>query len=575
MEKKVPMISSIFMSSYLNRELALTPVMAPDIKQSNSLLHTSSSCSSSNTVSLSSPSSSSSSPATYHISPLSSSSAVSRTALDLDVYNSTPSIRFAHSCHQGYRSSMEDSYVTRPILCEKNHPNTKLFAVFDGHNGSKTSNSLATVLPEEIAKLTIPHAPDQLKQCFMNLDQHHFPCHESGSTAVVAIIDETRNNSSNLSSTSSCSSTTTTTTATSSSAAYNNALTWTVTIANVGDSRAILLRGTSCFFELTTDHKPSYVKEKKRIEEAGGKVINDRVLGDLAISRAFGDSMFKVNVNKSPIVRKTKTSSSPLANLMMTAEPDITRITAEEGDILLLFCDGIVETLENADIAQYVAHLRMKEKIKFLTAKCTTNDTITTAPQRQQSSPPTSSPSQPREDIQYYCDQIVQYALQSKSHDNLSVLAIMFERNVKDDTKSNTDNNDTKNMKNKPLTTSSEADITLLSSAQESQMKPISASNEAEKTLLSYAKESQFNDNDQAKNIKTLSLKDVKNSFKYQSTSSASYTMLKNTIPQTLTKIPVTHIQKSWSRPPIRCIKVHETSSIPLHMVHKHTSRDR
>jgi|AntAceMinimDraft_5_1070358.scaffolds.fasta_scaffold341124_1 serine/threonine protein phosphatase PrpC len=40
---------------------------------------------------------------------------------------------------------------------------------------------------------------------------------------------------------------------------------------------------------MSEDQKPSRPDEKARILRAGGFVMNGRVLGDLAVSRAFGD----------------------------------------------------------------------------------------------------------------------------------------------------------------------------------------------------------------------------------------------------------------------------------------------
>ena len=44
---------------------------------------------------------------------------------------------------------------------------------------------------------------------------------------------------------------------------------------------------------MSQDHKPSREDEAKRIRDAGGFVINNRVMGELAVSRAFGDVDFK------------------------------------------------------------------------------------------------------------------------------------------------------------------------------------------------------------------------------------------------------------------------------------------
>ena len=62
-------------------------------------------------------------------------------------------------------------------------------------------------------------------------------------------------------------------------------------VANVGDSRGVLKNANSEVLPLSYDHKPSQLKEKKRIEEAGGYVsLNGvwRVQGVLATSRALG-----------------------------------------------------------------------------------------------------------------------------------------------------------------------------------------------------------------------------------------------------------------------------------------------
>ncbi len=63
---------------------------------------------------------------------------------------------------------------------------------------------------------------------------------------------------------------------------------------NVGDSRTILCRKNGNI--ITSDHKPSREDEHTRIKEAGGLVINKRVMGELAVSRAFGDKEFKVGI---------------------------------------------------------------------------------------------------------------------------------------------------------------------------------------------------------------------------------------------------------------------------------------
>jgi protein phosphatase 2C family protein 2/3 len=66
---------------------------------------------------------------------------------------------------------------------------------------------------------------------------------------------------------------------------------------NVGDSRAIAsVNGT--VVALSEDHKPNNENEVKRIVAAGGWVQLNRVNGNLALSRALGDFIFKRNDSK-------------------------------------------------------------------------------------------------------------------------------------------------------------------------------------------------------------------------------------------------------------------------------------
>ena len=58
--------------------------------------------------------------------------------------------------------------------------------------------------------------------------------------------------------------------------------------ANVGDARAIMCRQGQAV-DLSVDHKAKRRDEVERIKSQGGYIVYGRVLGRLAISRAFGD----------------------------------------------------------------------------------------------------------------------------------------------------------------------------------------------------------------------------------------------------------------------------------------------
>lgn len=58
--------------------------------------------------------------------------------------------------------------------------------------------------------------------------------------------------------------------------------------ANAGDSRGVLCNNKKAV-ALSDDHKPDNELEKNRIDKAGHMVEDNRVDGNLALSRAFGD----------------------------------------------------------------------------------------------------------------------------------------------------------------------------------------------------------------------------------------------------------------------------------------------
>lgn len=85
----------------------------------------------------------------------------------------------------------------------------------------------------------------------------------------------------------------------------------TLTVANAGDSRAVLCRDGDAF-PLSFDHKPQSEIERGRIQKAGGFVNQvGRVNGNLNLSRSIGDLKYK------------QVQGITKAEQMITAEPDI------------------------------------------------------------------------------------------------------------------------------------------------------------------------------------------------------------------------------------------------------------
>jgi serine/threonine protein phosphatase PrpC len=207
----------------------------------------------------------------------------------------------------GARPTMEDrTVVIQSLMNEprhgyyKNEPKeyleelamTTFLAVFDGHGGDECSNYLVDALPHQIRT----HMLDQrdalqkaievsrgsrnqseqtedaaselmrkiLKAAYLKTDKDFITpktAPQSGSTAATVILMGRR-----------------------------------LFAANVGDSRVVLCRGGGQCVELTSDHKPSRPDEAARVRAAGGFILHKRVMGELAITRAFGDKSFKMGI---------------------------------------------------------------------------------------------------------------------------------------------------------------------------------------------------------------------------------------------------------------------------------------
>ncbi|XP_065350798.1 uncharacterized protein LOC135946498 [Cloeon dipterum] len=158
------------------------------------------------------------------------------------------------------------------------------------------------------------------------------PAMESGTTAVVALLGKEK-----------------------------------VTVANIGDSRAILGRLVKTenghemkVIELSNDHKPELPEEKERIENAGGVVDDDgRVDGGLNLSRAFGDFVFKSNKDM-PAEKQEVIAFPDVISVDLKFEQD------EADQFLFVACDGIWNDMSSDNVADFIwtrleKHVPMKD----------------------------------------------------------------------------------------------------------------------------------------------------------------------------------------------------------------------
>ncbi|EDV39636.1 uncharacterized protein Dana_GF24378 [Drosophila ananassae] len=219
--------------------------------------------------------------------------------------------RVGSSCMQGWRINMEDSHTH--ILSLPDDPGAAFFAVYDGHGGATVAQYAGKHLHKFV--LRRPEYNDNdiegaLQQGFLDIDyemlhKESWGDQMAGSTAVVVLVKDNK-----------------------------------LYCANAGDSRAIACVNGKLEI-LSLDHKPNNEAESKRIIEGGGWVEFNRVNGNLALSRALGDFVFK-RANKKP------------EDQIVTAYPDVeTRKIMEDWEFIVLACDGIWDVMSNTEVLEF------------------------------------------------------------------------------------------------------------------------------------------------------------------------------------------------------------------------------
>ena len=175
-------------------------------------------------------------------------------------------VTVASSCMQGWRVSMEDAHQ-HILQLSPEDPDAAFFAVFDGHGGSRVAQYSSINLHKLLVK-----RPEYVQENYaLALQQSFLECDRAmkvdsdlkdemaGCTAVTVLLKGDR-----------------------------------LWCANAGDSRCIAGVGGKAV-ALSNDHKPNDKLELERITKAGGYVDSNRVNGNLALSRALGDFIFKMN----------------------------------------------------------------------------------------------------------------------------------------------------------------------------------------------------------------------------------------------------------------------------------------
>ena len=198
-----------------------------------------------------------------------------------------------------YRQSMED--FCKIIDKYNEDPKQGYFSLFDGHGGAEIAKYCKDRTPEILLQnLKSGNFEKALLTTFEQVDSElkKLNSENIGSTACIVLIT------------------------------YESKINKKVVYsANVGDTRCIIINKNS-FKRLSLDHRCENTNEKKRIKEAGGVIFNNRVYGQLMLTRSFGDNSLK----KHGVI----------------SVPYITRHVLDENDTYLVIAsDGIWDVLDD------------------------------------------------------------------------------------------------------------------------------------------------------------------------------------------------------------------------------------
>ena len=246
----------------------------------------------------------------------------------------------------------------------------------------KTGLLTATMKPEEVES----RAKEAFELALMSLDKEMSEMEsvesghdQSGSTSVMTLLSKTH-----------------------------------IVCANTGDSRAVMSRAGACI-ELSFDHKPYNPKEKERIEKAGGQVKFNRVNGDLAVSRALGDFVYK------------RCATADAKEQAVTAFPEViteTRSSADE--FIVLACDGIWDVMSSQEVVDKVRQMLLEGRPELPPLDDAADDepSASAASGGVSERPP---PPPPRQwDLGAVCECLIDHCLRLGSRDNMSVIVVLL-----------------------------------------------------------------------------------------------------------------------------------------------------
>ena len=125
-----------------------------------------------------------------------------------------------------------------------------------------------------------------------------------------------------------------------------------IIVANSGDSRCVLgVKGKAV--DMSVDHKPELDVERKRIEAAKGFVEDNRVNGNLNLSRSIGDFEYKSD----------KTLNPEQQQVIYLPDVKVAKLSPDV-DFMVIACDGIWEVWESQKVVDFI-YSKLNNEVKL------------------------------------------------------------------------------------------------------------------------------------------------------------------------------------------------------------------
>lgn len=236
---------------------------------------------------------------------------------------------------KGITKINQDAYLDCPSLYDNKEIN--LFGVFDGHgaNGHFISQFVVNYIKEYFKLDQTLQKAKTTKEIYQILIENHYEKIKSAFiSAEKALLNYSNEIDGNYSGT---------------TCVLVFQIGNKIICANVGDSRAIMMKERKTIIPLSTDHKPELEEEKKRILSNGGEIAKDEEYGPfrvwakgqnapgIAMSRSIGDFL--------------------ASSLGVIPLPEVKEFTLDdECKYIIMASDGIWEFLSN----ERVEHLSRK-----------------------------------------------------------------------------------------------------------------------------------------------------------------------------------------------------------------------